>query len=167
MHEFSVQRARYGPVAIVVLAVAPLLCALAACSAPQGAGMLDSESDDSTLTSKEIPGKSAALKNRDAAEKPSGEANSPQNFSTGPAETPISSDRVTAVTDAVHREAATVGLGVIHSIRVLSEGPESSLALTQVTRNGVRQLLAVTVLKVKKAWTISNINTLPNAQDLQ
>lgn len=79
----------------------------------------------------------------------------------------ISAERIRVVNETIQRDAAAVGLGTVHKIRVESEAPGVSVALLRVTRNGSPQTLAATVSKVEGAWFVANVETMPHAQDFQ
>ena len=79
----------------------------------------------------------------------------------------ISDDRVAAVTEAIQRDADSIGLGTVHRVRVESEDAQSSLAVLDVTRNGAREVLGATVVRVKGAWAVTNVDLMRSAQALR
>ena len=154
-------------VAIASLACVAVLCA-AGCSSAQVAGALDDGLETSELVASAAP--------REPSVAPStgpGSSNGParddftQRSSPQPNSPTISDARVRIVNETVRREAAAVGLGTVHDIRVQSESPKVSLAMLRVTRNGSPQILGATVVRIKGSWTISNVDTLPGSQDIR
>lgn len=79
----------------------------------------------------------------------------------------ISAERIRVVNETIQRDAAAVGLGTVHKIRVESEAPNVSLVLLRVTRNGSSQTLGATVIKSGGSWAVANVDTMPDSQKFQ
>ncbi len=140
---------------------------IAGCSSAPSGGALGAE-DDHSASVADGPSSARTVESGDLT---SGSKravdSSTQSWSSGSQGPNISAERVRLVTDVILREAAAVGLGDIHGISVQSESPKASLAVTTVTRNGARQVLAVTVVRDANAWKVTNVDTLPDLQDIR
>ncbi|MFA7266117.1 MAG: hypothetical protein WC054_07375 [Candidatus Nanopelagicales bacterium] len=156
-----------APIQGFILGMVALVTAstLVGCGGNAAAGALGSSSTGPESVAADTTDPTSAGPESESSERPSEQGsrtNSPQQRDTRV----ITAERIRIVNETIRRDAADVGLGTVHEIRVEFELPTTSAALLRVTRNGKPQTLAATVMKLDGAWFISNVDTLPDAQDL-
>lgn len=156
-----------GGIAVAVLGG---VLAIAGCSSAQSGGTLQDEVDTAELTANTATAPSptgSAQSPSDADESSSEGQGSGQGSAVVRQQRQISAERTQLVTDAIKRDATSLGFTELHSVRVQSEDPTVSLALVVATRNNSKRVYGVAVVKRADNWVVANVDTLPDGQYLK